>query len=364
MVKLKFNNRQNESYPYRRVWFDVETGRFLLEDETELHLSEKKFTHPLLQEPYTEADDFEFKYEYRDFSELMYAMRFMCTVLLNTRHPQTCQFTIQPAADFQKAPLPESVYFSIHHRKAAKEKLSVEQLNRLVSTLSGKSFQYSNDQLLRYHMTLKDLPEVIDVDELYTSQIEMQQILDNLKHCDAYELRYIDSMLGFGVFSRTQIQAGSIMSLYSGIQTYTREKRLDYSFTMPRHPSNVYIHASEFGNLTRFINHAAEANVKAVQYQVNGVTFVLFEAKRDIEAGEQLLVDYGGQFFEGEPVTLFKPNGKIAYQSKPKTFSKRNLMTLRVMANQGVRAASAYFWKRLFVITVLLGVILGPRLQF
>ncbi|MDF1677144.1 MAG: hypothetical protein P1U32_00410 [Legionellaceae bacterium] len=365
MVKIKLTNHNpNAAYPCKHVIFDVASKLFQLENEenvTQADLLAQSFSHPLFDEPYTPEPNFQFEYEYVDFEGMLYTATFVCTILLHTTHPESCQFTIKPSLQFETIKCPKTIFFSSNYRKKSQASITLNQLNQLVSTLSGKPFLYSNDLIPCHSFTLKTLPPVIDGDSLYQMPQDILQLFYPKAH-DDYELRYINPDVGLGVFSRKAIKQGDCIGVYSGIQSNKRIKRLDYSYKIEKEASNIYIHATEFGNLTRFINHAPKttkprflsANVKSIKYQLCGLTFIAYHTARDILPGEQLLTDYGKTFFRhGKNPTPFKSNGKPPFLQRLKASPHKKMVALRTMANHGVHSAKHYLVKRLFVITML-----------
>uniref|UniRef100_A0AC35FY65 Histone-lysine N-methyltransferase n=1 Tax=Panagrolaimus sp. PS1159 TaxID=55785 RepID=A0AC35FY65_9BILA len=61
----------------------------------------------------------------------------------------------------------------------------------------------------------------------------------------------------------------------------------------------IDIDATKFGNNARYINHACRANVYSKEYDVDGQKKIFFHAKRNIQAGEELTIDYN---FEYDPL--------------------------------------------------------------
>lgn len=75
----------------------------------------------------------------------------------------------------------------------------------------------------------------------------------------------------------------------------------DYAFTLPGVPEEgvkeVVIDSEIHGNWTRFLNSHCDPNVTAIPEQVGKVRIIAFRARRQIDAGEQLLIFYGRQYF-------------------------------------------------------------------
>jgi hypothetical protein len=371
------NHHKNTAYPYQHICFNVETRLFKLEDDHHVTrqelLNKNIFSHPIFDEPYTPTTDLKFQYDYNNLIEAMYITTFICTVLINTNKPDACEFKIQPSASFQKNKRPENIYFSINKHQQSKQAITVEQLNHLISTLYGTDFQYSNDLIVKQTITLKNLPDEINGDTLYLPpNPQLLTLFHQTQTCDAYELRYIDSVMGFGVFSRKNIKKGDFIGVYCGTQTHKKGDNLHYSFSITRNvnqkPSKFYTHALLSGNITRFVNHAPSqkkkshrflsANLKSTRHQLQGLTCIAFQAQQDIAAGEQLLIDYGGIYFQNKKSIRFKKNNKPIYglHIKPFLHSKQNLLILKAMANQNIHAAKQYFFKRLFTITMLISI--------
>ncbi len=365
------NQKKNASYPYEHARFDPTTGFFQLEDgqniSRETFLTEKFFDHPLLHEPYTHQPNHLFKYEYNNLTELMSATTFICSVLIHTDNPEACKFIIQPSCLFQQQKRPQSLYFSIDYRKSSQNSINLNQLNALASKLLGEPFHFSEDLIFQHHFSIKNLPHTINGDALYQDPTATCQLLKTPIPYEKYELRYIHPIIGFGVFSRLPLKKGDFIGIYTGIQSYSKGKNLNYSFTTKDKSATTYVHALHAGNLTRFINHAPKvnpkapspflsANIKALHYQRHGLHFIVFEASQDIPAGEQLLVSYGERYFPTEKNIRFKSNGKLAHQNK---YARNKIFALKAMAEQGIQAAQIYLLKRLVIITTAILTLIG-----
>ena len=371
------NHHENTAYPYQSIIFDTATHLFKLEDDCHITqnqlLDKNNFSHPLLDEPYTPTPDSKFKYDYNSLTEAMYITTFICAALINTSNSDACQFEIQPSPTFQKNKLPENIHLSINKNQASKQTIALEQFNDLISQLYKKNFQYSNDLIINDTVTLENLPDAINGDALYTPpRPEILQLFNASHVHDTYELRYIDVIMGFGVFSRVNIKQGDFIGIYCGTQTHVKEKNLHYSFSftnnIKKKPSKTYIHALLSGNITRFVNHAPDktnkshrllsANLKATQHQLQGLTCIAFQATENISPGEQLLIDYGQIYFNKNKVFRFKRNNKPIYglSFNPFSNSKRNLIALKAMASHNIQAAKHYFLKRLLIITACISI--------
>lgn len=76
-----------------------------------------------------------------------------------------------------------------------------------------------------------------------------------------------------------------------------------YAFDLAEFPKDglpkITIDAATHGNWTRFVNSSCNPNVQPLPEQIGKVRVVAFRALRDIQAGEQLQINYGREYFEG-----------------------------------------------------------------
>lgn len=83
--------------------------------------------------------------------------------------------------------------------------------------------------------------------------------------------------------------------------------------------STYCLDANYFGNVTHFINHSCRPNIASFAVMINNpdpaMHRIAFFAVRDIKAGEELVFDYAGHYYDNE-------DGKSKTRYKPKTKSK------------------------------------------
>ena len=376
MVTLALTN-QNPHSQHRQVKINIVTGLCTFADDQKIELkrlmSELDFSHPLLMEPFTHAPDYMYHHEYHNTDGLLHSAIYVYSTLLRVDKPLACKFKINPSSAFQYSTFAKNIYFSIHRHKPAKESIHISQLEALVSYLGGYQFKFSEDIIIDDTFTIADLPSLVNGDALYKSQENIAQLLDIPRDFSCYELRYIDCDMGFGVFSREVIKQGDIVSLYSGIKSTNKQTTLDYAYKSKLDSLNMCLDARPYGNIARFINHAPEpdvnqpasllleANVKTKSYYLNGIETVVYLASKDIQKGEQLLVDYGSLFFQGMLASRFKINGQVIDSNK-KTIHKKSqkkLQRIRIMARHDIKEAQRYLYLRLLVIAGGLLVLMG-----
>jgi uncharacterized protein len=116
-------------------------------------------------------------------------------------------------------------------------------------------------------------------------------------------VKWIDPLLGYGVFAEGEIPAHAFIGEYTGV---VRERRRDdrsnhYCFdyaVVPEKKGPYIIDAKEKGNLSRFINHSASGNLEPLSLLHGGVIHIVLHTKRKVRAGEQLCYDYGEEYWK------------------------------------------------------------------
>ncbi|MBL7480161.1 SET domain-containing protein-lysine N-methyltransferase [Legionella bononiensis] len=377
MVTITLTNNNFDSKD-DKVTINLNTGACFFSDNREMPLHQfikhVDFVHPLLSEPFLSSSDDVYHYEYNNIRELFYSAIFVYKTLLHVDNPKLCVFKINPSLNFHHNKLPERLYFSIDGNKSATELISINQLNRIVSALLRDPYEYSEDLIINDSFTVEDLPESVNGDLFYPSEEPFFQIFENPVDLSRFELRYINPIIGFGVFSKTLIKNEEVLGIYSGVKQVNPPESFNFAYKPDGDSLNMILNARGFGNITRFINHAPNldnnslsadssqrlfANSKGSIYFINGLSFIVYLATRDILPGEQLLVDYGTLYFKEYSPIRFKTNGRPLKIKSFKKMSKRRLAHLRIMANYGVQKAQRYLQFRMFLIISIICVLMA-----
>jgi len=122
---------------------------------------------------------------------------------------------------------------------------------------------------------------------------------------------------GFGVRTSVDIKKNTYLFEYAGEyvneeefkrrqqQYLDRQLRMQYQLCLGK----IYIDATRYGNVGRFMNHSCEPNVKAFEvftdHHDTSFPRIGFFAARDIEAGEELTWSYGSVHEESRKITDF-----------------------------------------------------------
>ena len=110
-------------------------------------------------------------------------------------------------------------------------------------------------------------------------------------------LEFVDDQVGWGVFARQAIKKGELIGEYTGVVTKMGLGNAYTMFYAPEFPELI-IDATHFGNEMRFINHDSDPNCWFYfSHCEEGLPHRIFVATRDIEVGEQILTNYGEQYW-------------------------------------------------------------------
>lgn len=115
---------------------------------------------------------------------------------------------------------------------------------------------------------------------------------------------WIGGFLGYGLFARLPIKKDQIVGEYTGLvrsRGRLRPNTNDFCMHYPTgfwHRHVYMIDAEKEGNYSRFINHSEKPALVPQYALFNGVLHVLFQAIRDIPAGEELTLDYGPDYWQ------------------------------------------------------------------
>ncbi|KAL1858115.1 hypothetical protein Daus18300_010116 [Diaporthe australafricana] len=108
--------------------------------------------------------------------------------------------------------------------------------------------------------------------------------------------------MGLGVFATVAIPQNQWLGEYIGEIRPTNapiDLNDPYTFVLGNDSPVCIITSRDFGNWTRFINHACIPNVDVVDGMYGHRRAIVFRTTRAIAANEQLSIDYGPNYFSG-----------------------------------------------------------------
>lgn len=144
--------------------------------------------------------------------------------------------------------------------------------------------------------------------------------INDLSKMPAMDIRFVSKKMGYGAFAIRAIPAGSFVGEYTGAVHSLPSTRpsggkwYDDSYTT-EYPLLERIDAHLCGNETRYMNHSTkEANLELLMLIGNdGIPHLCLFAIRDIQDGEQLLWNYGSDYWTVPYKNILKMLASIAF---------------------------------------------------
>ncbi|CEK10474.1 SET domain-containing protein-lysine N-methyltransferase [Legionella hackeliae] len=362
MVKITLTNQNNQS-SCRKAVLDIGSKVWLLDDKEECNftrLQKVDFRHPLLTCSVLKSKTTRYDYTYDNLDDMLNTAKMIYATLLQANHPQNCQFVITPSPKFFLLKSSYQIPFSLDHYKRAKNFITANQLDGLISQSSNSSFHFIDQLIIEGTISLETLPAEVNGDQLFEFDKHGYLLLTKNDSFDKYELRNINHYIGFGVYAREAIQKDEDVCLYLGIKKHNPDIKR-YYFNSRSDALGMGTDAHYYSNIGRFVNHAPAdsrvsnpdsrllgANLKSKRYLFYGIELVAYSAIRNIAKGEQLLVDYGDEYFESNNEYRFSIDGHLKDSTGKllKETYHEKLSILRVMAHNGITQAAYRLLKR------------------
>ena len=124
-------------------------------------------------------------------------------------------------------------------------------------------------------------------------------------------IRWIDSVLGWGVFALRDFRKMEFIAEYVGLVRKSKraDKKNAYCFEYPicsGVSSRYTIDALEQGGLARYINHNEDANLNSTIATFDHVGHIVLYTKKPVAKGTQLCYDYGPNYWKKRtaPISL------------------------------------------------------------
>jgi len=109
------------------------------------------------------------------------------------------------------------------------------------------------------------------------------------------EIRYINEIKGFGVFTLEKIGLGNIVEICYCIPTYNQiiNPLVDYLYEISTNNKDIGVLALGYGSI---YNHSDSPNIKWRVNETNN-SFIEIYSLREIEPGEELCHSYGDKYW-------------------------------------------------------------------
>lgn len=118
------------------------------------------------------------------------------------------------------------------------------------------------------------------------------------------EIRWIDSIIGYGLFTSEQIPAGTYIGTYSGyIHRIKRNEEKNHTYCF-HYPTRLFsrgtyvIDSLEGGNVLRFANHSDIPNMEPKILYDRGLQHIAFFTTDVVPKGMQLMFNYGKDYWQ------------------------------------------------------------------
>jgi hypothetical protein len=154
----------------------------------------------------------------------------------------------------------------------------------------------------RYIQKIIDLKEQDVINKnLYSGQINYKGYVEKKK--PLLKIDYISEQIGYGVFAEQEFNQGDFIGEFCGTVTSNYDessKNYNYKyFSAINEEENIFIAPRKTGNELQFVNHSNNPNVEWKTIVGNDNKYhVIMIAIKHIKKGDQILVDYGKEYWE------------------------------------------------------------------
>jgi len=175
---------------------------------------------------------------------------------------------------------------------------------------------YSIEEL-EQKLGFKHLPQNIfeGQEEIYRrglqAEVDLKQKELGKRYIDRIESAYLPEVsihdlgkkVGYGLFAEERISDGSYVGEYTGLVRKNDRRycapmnNYCYEYPVLDEIERSHVIDATDGNLTRFINHSFEPNLKPVHVYHEGYFHLIFLAIKEIKKGDQLCYNYGKQYW-------------------------------------------------------------------
>jgi len=124
-----------------------------------------------------------------------------------------------------------------------------------------------------------------------------------------FYVRWIDHLLGYGVFAARNIPALCYIGEYVGVirkRRIRKHRSNDYIFghVIAGKESSYIIDAKDLGNFSRFINHNDHPNLTSRWVVKDELTHIILFSNKLILKDQQLTYDYGEYYWRSRAIPL------------------------------------------------------------
>jgi len=183
-----------------------------------------------------------------------------------------------------------------------------QKLNRRYTPLSYFASHKEEEEFQkywkRYSKKMIENQETSVVKEMKRLFSEIEKSGNDDRYVDNLTIKKVSEAKGFGVFAKHKIPKNTIITHYAGVikkdvGSWGKNNRYVFGFTGTKKLEDWVIDAEKICNLASFMNHSYSPNVEAVEYYAVDGPKVVFKTIADIQANEELVYDYGEEYWKG-----------------------------------------------------------------
>jgi hypothetical protein len=206
-----------------------------------------------------------------------------------------------------------------HKAHAEKQHFAQSDLLRYFAVTFEGGLSYESEELKEFLAT-KDITQ----EERYKNEEEEMKRRESLygpyiengfEHDDRFYIKLSSPEVGYGLFAKTDIPAGSVIGVYGGRLTRVLPNGAtdtDYAWSYQNYEDpktgetfEICIDGRVYGTWLRFVNHKhdSEANLYGMYVPYKNNWYLMYHARNFIAKDEELFTSYGDFYWEARKVT-------------------------------------------------------------
>jgi len=201
-----------------------------------------------------------------------------------------------------------------HHHKEEKQHFSQADLLPYFAVTFEGGLSYESEWLKNFLAT-KDITQEDryknEVDEMKRREALYGPYIENgFKNDDRFYIKLSSPEVGYGLFAKTDIPAGSVIGVYGGRLTRVVANGVtdtDYAWSYQNYQDpetgenfEICIDGRVYGTWLRFVNHKhdSEANLYGMYVPYKNNWYLMYHARHFIPKDEELFTSYGDFYWE------------------------------------------------------------------
>lgn len=187
------------------------------------------------------------------------------------------------------------------HKKCYSTKFEIQKLFEKLGLIYLKNIKV-DDNLVNFCNAYKTNYYLQNQEKLNQDSQKYFDQISNYVHAP-FCIKWISDQVGFGVFATAIIKEGQFIQEYTGVLhvPYVVKEDTSYTWDYPALSNNhnkLHLDSKYQGNEMRFVNHSDNPNaIRCILIGRDNLFHVCYVAKHEIQIGEQILVNYGKNYW-------------------------------------------------------------------